>query len=99
MRAAFVRARDRLVTGLGAAGYVVLPSDATYFACVDLAASGITEDDRSFADRAVAQAGVAVIPLSPFAQADPPRGFVRLCFAKQDATIDTGIAAMLRARS
>ena len=65
MRAAFVRARDRLVTGLGAAGYVVLLSEATYFACVDLAASGITEDDRSFADRAVAQAGVAVIPLSP----------------------------------
>ena len=83
---------------LGAAGYVVLPSEATYFACVDLAASGITEDDRSFADRAVAQAGVAVIPLSPFAQANPPRGFVRLCFAKQDATIDTGIAAMARAR-
>ena len=56
------------------------------------------DDDEAFATLALEQAGVAVIPLSPFADQDPPRHLVRLCFAKQDATIDAGIAALSRAR-
>jgi aspartate/methionine/tyrosine aminotransferase len=98
MQAAFSRARDRLAEGLAASGFVLLPSQATYFACVDLQASGIGLDDRTFADQAVEQAGIAVIPLSPFAEHQPPRHFVRLCFAKRDETIDAGISAMARAR-
>lgn len=98
MRARFAAGRDRLSRGLSAAGYAVLPSAATYFACVDLAASGIALDDVAFARLAVERAGVAVIPLSPFAEQDPPRGFVRLCFAKQDITLDAGIAALATAR-
>lgn len=98
-REAFARARRRLADGLEASGYVLLPSDGTYFQCVDLAASGIPLDDRAFAALAVEQAGVAVIPLSPFTDTDPERGLVRLCFAKRDETIDTGIAAMARART
>ena len=99
MRAAFARARDRMVGGLADAGFAVAPSAATYFLCVDLAASGIAQDDEAFAKLCVERAGVAVIPLSPFAEADPPRHWVRLCFAKQDATIDAGVAALSRARS
>jgi aspartate/methionine/tyrosine aminotransferase len=98
MRRDFARARDRMRGGLEAAGFAVLPSAATYFLIVDLAASGIAMDDEAFARTAVEQAGVAVIPLSPFAEQDPPRHLVRLCFAKQDATIDAGVAAMTRAR-
>ena len=98
MRTAFARARDRLAAGLAEAGYAVLPSAATYFLCVDLAASGISLDDEAFAKVAVEEAGVAVIPLSPFAEQDPPRHLIRLCFAKQDATIDAGIAALSGAR-
>lgn len=97
-REGFARARLRLAEGLEAAGYVLLPSDGTYFQCVDLVASGITLDDRAFAALAVEQAGVAVIPLSPFTQSEPERDLVRLCFAKRDETIDAGIAAMGRAR-
>jgi aspartate/methionine/tyrosine aminotransferase len=41
---------------------------------------------------------VAVIPLSPFADAEPPRHLIRLCFAKLDETIDAGVAALARAR-
>jgi aspartate/methionine/tyrosine aminotransferase len=41
---------------------------------------------------------VAVVPLSAFAERDPPRHFVRLCFGKSDETIDAGIAAMAKAR-
>ncbi|WP_309610852.1 aminotransferase [Sphingomonas sp.] len=98
MRLRFARARDRMRAGLEAAGYAVLPSAATYFHCVDLAASGIALDDEAFAVVAVEQAGVAVIPLSPFSELDPPLHLVRLCFAKQDATIDAGVAALSCAR-
>ena len=98
MRARFARARDRMTDGLLAAGFVVLPAPATYFLLVDLAASGIDADDENFARRAVEEAGVAVVPLSSFAEEDPPTHLVRLCFAKQDETIDAGLAAMDRAR-
>ena len=98
MRERFARARDRMTAGLEAAGYAVLPSASTYFLCVDLAASGIPLDDETFATKAVAEAGVAVVPLSPFAEADPPRHMIRLCFAKRDETIDAGVEAMARAR-
>jgi aspartate/methionine/tyrosine aminotransferase len=76
----------------------VLDSASTYFLCVDLAASGIAADDETFALTAVEKAGVAVIPLSAFAEQDPPRHLVRLCFAKRDATIDAGIEAMAKAK-
>ena len=98
MRARFAAARDRMIAGLDAAGFVVLPAAATYFLIVDLAASGITLDDEAFARVAVEEAGVAVVAVSAFAEQDPPRHLVRLCFAKRDETIDAGIAAMGRAR-
>ncbi len=97
MRARFARARDRMSAGLTAAGYVVLPSAATYFLIVDLAASGIALDDEAFAKMAVEQAGVAVVPLSAFADDGQPKHLVRLCFAKRDETIDAGVAAMAKA--
>jgi len=98
MRGRFARARDRMTAGLEAAGYAVLPSASTYFLCVDLAASGIGIDDEVFAKQAVEDAGVAVVPLSPFAETDSPRHLIRLCFAKRDETIDAGVAALAKAR-
>ena len=98
MRERFARARNRMVAGLEAAGYAVLPAASTYFLCVDLAVSGISMNDEEFAGLAVERAGVAVIPLSPFAEVDPPRSMIRLCFAKKDETIDEGIAALARAK-
>ena len=38
------------------------------------------------------------MPLSAFAEDDPPRHLIRLCFAKRDETIDAGVAAMAKAR-
>jgi len=98
MRHRFARARDRMTDGLRAAGFTVLDSAATYFLCVDLAASGVGTDDESFAAAAVEQAGVAVVPLSAFAEQDPSRHLVRLCFGKKDETIDAGVAAMAKAK-
>jgi len=98
MRARFARARDLMAEGLCAAGFAVLDSAATYFQCVDLHASGIDLDDEAFAKLAVEQAGVAVVPISAFAEQDPPTHLVRLCFAKQDETIARGVAALAKAR-
>jgi len=98
MRQRFARARDRMTQGLRGAGYRVLDAASTYFLCVDLRESGIDADDESFAITAVEKAGVAVVPLSAFAEADPPHHLVRLCFGKKDETIDAGVAAMARAK-
>ena len=98
MRERFARARDRMADGLRAVGFVVGDSASTYFQCVDLKASGIAVDDESFARLAVEQAGVAVVPISTFAEQDAPRHMIRLCFAKRDETIEGGIAALAKAR-
>jgi aspartate/methionine/tyrosine aminotransferase len=98
MRDRFQRARDRMTQGLRSAGFMVLDAASTYFLCVDLQASGIRLDDESFAVATVEQAGVAVVALSAFAEENPPRHLVRLCFGKKDETIDAGVAAMARAK-
>jgi N-succinyldiaminopimelate aminotransferase len=98
MQLRFQRARDRMTSGLRDAGYAVLEAAATYFLCVDLKASGIFVDDETFAERAVAGGGVAVVPLSPFAENNPASHLVRLCFGKKDETIDAGITAMAKAK-
>jgi N-succinyldiaminopimelate aminotransferase len=98
MRRRFTRARDRMSRGLRQAGYDVLDSASTYFLCVDLRASGLDVDDEAFATAAVERAGVAVVPLSAFAEQNPPRHLVRLCFGKKDETIDAGVAAMAKAK-
>jgi len=98
MRQRFARACNRMTEGLRAGGYEVLEAASTYFLCVDLDASGIAVSDEEFAIAAVEQAGVAVVPLSAFAEKNACRHLVRLCFGKKDETIDAGIAAMLKAK-
>lgn len=96
MRAGYQRSRDRLASGLGALGYTVLPSAATYFLNLDLAASDIAMDDVAFCDWLIDQAGVAAIPVSAFYAERPVTSVVRLCFAKQDATLDAALERMTR---
>lgn len=98
MREEFACGRARLVTGLKQEGFVTLPCSGTYFLTVDLRASGVAVRDTDFAVRAVKEAGVATIPLSAFYGETPEEGFVRLCFAKRDETLDRGIEALARAR-
>ncbi len=98
MRAGYARSRDRLAAGLKAEGFAVLPSQGTYFLNIDLPASGIALDDRTFCLRAVQEAGVAAIPVSAFYEQDPVTAIARLCFAKKDETLDAGIERLARAR-
>jgi aspartate/methionine/tyrosine aminotransferase len=90
-RARYEAPRERLVRGLTAAGYVVLPADGTWFVTLDLAASGLPAEDEAVADRMAREAGVAAIPVSAFYRDDPERGYLRLCFAKEAATLDAAI--------
>ena len=99
MRAGFAAARDRMSAMLGDAGYRVLPCEGTYFLIVDLPGSGIRADDVAFCERAVAEAGVAAIPISALYAADPVRTAIRLCFAKKAETIAAGVAALAKARA
>jgi aspartate/methionine/tyrosine aminotransferase len=98
MRADYQRSHDRLVGGLQAGGFQVIPSEASYFVNVDLAASGITVDDETFCRRAVVEAGVAGIPVSPLYATGRGGAVVRLCFAKRDETLDAGVERLVRAR-
>ncbi len=98
LKAGYQRSRDRLSDGLRDAGYAVLPSQGTYFLNIDLAASGVALDDRSFCLRAVKEAGVAAIPVSAFYAEAPVTAIVRLCHAKKDATLDAGIEALAKAK-
>ena len=98
MPADLQRSRDRLASGLEAAGFRVLPAAGSYFLNVDLTASGITEDDRAFCLRAVKEHGVAAIPVSAFYEQDAPTNLIRLCFAKRDETLDAGVERLAAAR-
>lgn len=98
-RARYGAARARLVDGLVAAGFAVLPASATWFITIDLAASGLPADDLAVADRLVREAGVAAIPVSAFYARSPERGFLRLCFAKPPAVIDVALDRLARFRA
>ena len=98
MPADLARSRDRLAASLAREGFAVLASQGTYFLNVDLAASGVGEDDLSFCLRAVKEAGVAAIPVSAFYETDPVSSIMRLCFAKRDETLDEGARRLAKAR-
>jgi N-succinyldiaminopimelate aminotransferase len=100
MRAELSLGRARLADGLAAAGYAVLPSEATWFLSVDLAASGIAMGDVDFCTAIVDHHGVAGIPVSAFFEgAGVPTNVVRFCHAKAPATIDAALERLAKARS
>ena len=98
MPARLQASRDRLATALRREGFVVAHSQATYFLTVDLPGSGVDEDDRAFALRAVTQAGVAAIPVSAFYETEAVTRVLRLCFAKADDVLDEAAVRLARAR-
>ena len=93
--AGWAASRERLRAGLEGAGYRVLPNAATWFLCVDLAASGIALTDREFSEQAIREAGVASIPVSALFQGPKelgaPQHIVRFCFTKPDAMLDEAV--------
>ncbi|MGQ3228249.1 MAG: aminotransferase [Blastomonas fulva] len=90
-RAQHQASRDFFCAGLQDLGLVTVPSAATYFVSVDLAASGVAMDDVVFCDAIIDQAGVAAIPISAFYAEAAPGHLVRFCFAKERATLQAAL--------
>jgi N-succinyldiaminopimelate aminotransferase len=83
--------RDRLVTGLKAAGFGAMPCEGTYFVTADISAKGVNEDDVAFSKRLTVETGVTPIPLSVFYAKDAPARFVRFAFCKKHEVIDEAL--------
>lgn len=98
-RARYAALKARLVQGLEAAGFVVLPASGTWFVTIDLAASGLPADDVVVAERLVREAKVASIPVSAFYAEAPERGYLRLCFTKEEAVLDEAVRRLAAFRA
>lgn len=85
----FAARRARLLEALAGTGLAPLPAQGTYFQLVDYGGcaplAGLTDVEAAM--KLVEQGGVASIPLSPFYREPPGMPLLRLCFAKQDATL------------
>jgi methionine transaminase len=88
--------RDRFREQLLGTKLVPLPVPGGYFQLVDYSAvSGL--DDLEFCRWLTIERGVAAIPLSPFYETPPPgQRLARLCFAKNESTLDAAIERLLK---
>ena len=66
--------------------FTLLPSEGSYFQCVDYAAIS-DETEQAFCRRLTRDIGVAAIPLSAFYPGGFEQRIVRFCFAKKDETL------------
>jgi methionine aminotransferase len=86
----YQRKRDLFRAGVAQTRLKLLPSQGTYFQCVDISAvSDLGEAE--FCQWLTAEIGVAAIPLSAFYGDGFDQRVVRFCFAKQDATLQAAI--------
>src|SRR5690348_3120064 len=82
--------RDVLADGLRKIGFKTLSCEGSYFLTADI--SGLTnEPDTAFCERLVAEAGVALIPLSPFFSGGKPDHLVRFAFCKRRALLEDAL--------
>ena len=86
--------RDRFVQALSASRLEVLPCEGTYFLLADYSAIS-DSDDVSFCRWLTTEHGVATIPLSVFCADAFPHKLIRLCFAKQESTLDAAAARLV----
>lgn len=86
----YQRKRDLFREGLKNTRFGLLPSDGTYFQCVEYSAiSDLPEAE--FAKWLTTEIGVAAIPVSAFYQLPKESGIVRFCFAKKDQTLQSAL--------
>ena len=79
--------RDKLCQLLEPSRLKYTPANGTYFQLVDYSALS-DEADVALAKRLTREAKIATIPISVFYAEPPPQRYLRLCFAKDDATLE-----------
>ncbi len=91
----YQRKRDLFLTGLRNTRLKPLHSEGTYFQAVDYSAVSPLPEAQ-FCEWLTREVGVAAIPLSAFYEGGFEQGIARLCFAKQDATLNKALERLTR---
>ncbi len=91
----YQRKRDLFRAGLAKTRFKLLPSEGSYFQCVDISdATDLNEAD--FCKWLTSEIGVAAIPLSAFYGDGFDQRVVRFCFAKKDETLHMALERLSR---
>ena len=91
--------RDLFRTGLAQTRFKLLPSEGSYFQCVDISDLAVPErelPEAEFCKWLTTEVGVAAIPLSAFYGNGFDQKVIRFCFAKQDDTLRAALARLAR---
>jgi methionine aminotransferase len=86
----YQRKRNLFREGLKRTRFSLLPSEGSYFQCVDISAvSDLREEE--FCKWLTSEIGVAAIPLSAFYGGGFDQRVVRFCYAKNEETLNTAL--------
>jgi methionine aminotransferase len=91
--------RDLFRDGLAQTRFRLLPSEGSYFQCVDISGLAVPERDLPEADFCrwlTTEVGVAAIPLSAFYGNGFDQKVIRFCYAKKDDTLRAALARLAR---
>ena len=91
----YQRKRDLFRAGLGHTKFRILPSEGTYFQCVDIAEVS-NQSEADFCKWLTSEIGVAAIPLSAFYGDGFDQRVIRFCFAKQDETLNLALQRLAK---
>ncbi|MEY4884266.1 MAG: hypothetical protein RIS34_2120 [Pseudomonadota bacterium] len=95
----YQRKRDLFRAGLQRTQFRLLPSEGSYFQCVDISGLAVPErhlPEADFCKWLTTEIGVAAIPLSAFYGNGFDQRVVRFCFAKKDETLNTALERLAR---
>jgi methionine aminotransferase len=87
----YQRKRDRFRAGLAHSRFVLLPSEGSFFQCVDYRGVRPDLDETAMCEWLTREVGVAAIPLCAFYADGFDQRIVRFCFAKKEETLDLAI--------
>jgi methionine aminotransferase len=90
----YQRKRDLFRQGLARTRLNLLPSEGSYFQCVDISAVSQL-NEAEFCKWLTSEIGVAAIPLSAFYGDGFDQRVVRFCFAKKDETLTNALARLV----
>ena len=95
----YQRKRDLFRAGVAKTRFRLLPSEGSYFQCVDISALAVPErtlGEAGFCKWLTTEIGVAAIPMSAFYGNGFDQDVVRFCFAKKDETLASALERLAR---